>query len=331
MNEKYMFAKNLVRQKYSYMSNIENLLILGIYGLLSVYNNYQKIIKKVFLDTDILFEHGTVNQILDRHHIEFADFKFDEDGISNYSKVHTIYNKGPYVYIEDDNIKVGKEKTFIAISTDNTDMTVLLNSFVHEMGHIIKGYTKNCSLKDKSDKKYAFIRTGLCLDALIYNKLDGEYYNYKIMEALDETINVIQTTEALKEIKKLGNMIPDEDVQLLFNSLNMQLLDKDLKHTKLVSVIKPLWECDSFRKLIEENIVEGRLLYIKKYFDKNTYCGAFNKLSNLLDDILEVEYNGGDLIIEFVSIIKIRRIINIFKKNNVSKEKNVLFKLIDFC
>ena len=44
MNEKYMFAKNLVRQKYSYMSNIENLLILGIYGLLSVYNNYQKII-----------------------------------------------------------------------------------------------------------------------------------------------------------------------------------------------------------------------------------------------------------------------------------------------
>ena len=74
MEQKYFLAKKLVNQKFPNGSGIDGFLILGLYGLLCVYKNHQNIVSKAFLGTDILYEKGTISEILDRHNIDFAEY-----------------------------------------------------------------------------------------------------------------------------------------------------------------------------------------------------------------------------------------------------------------
>ena len=321
MEENYLLAKRLVKQKFPEGSGIDGFFILGLYGLLSVYKDYQDIVEKVFLDTDILFESGTIKQILDRHDIELADFKYDERSESEHSSTYAVSNLGTFVYLEDGKLKIEKGTPFIAASIDHVGITKLLNSFIHEMGHIIKGYVKGYAKREKNNKVYAFVRTGLHIDGISFNKNDNSYYDYKVGEIIDEVINTVQTTDALQEIKALDGWIPDKEVQETYNMLNKQLLDEDYGYGKSVKAFRPLWECKSFKRLIDENIIPGSISNIRKYFDRRTYKGAFSQLCELLDDIDEVECDGGDFIIELVTNLKIKHIINKYKRNKSYQKK----------
>ena len=321
MEENYLLAKQLVNQKFPEGSSISGFFILGLYGLLSVYSDHKDIVEKVFLNTDILFENGTIRQILDRNNIELVDLKYDEKSELDHSATYTVSSIGTFVYLEDGKLKIKKDKPFIAASIDNVGITRLLNSFVHEMGHIIKGYNKGYAMSERKDKIYAFVRTGFNIDGISFSKKDNSYYDYKVGEILDEVINTVKTTDALQEIKALDGWIPDKEVQDIYNMLNKQILDEDYGYKKSVKAFRPLWECASFRKLIDDNLIDGNLSTIRKYFDRRTFKGAFSQLSDLLDDMDEVECEGGDFIIEFVTNMRIKHIINKYKKNKSKQKK----------
>lgn len=321
MEENYLLAKQLVNQKFPDGSGIDGFFILGLYGLLSVYSNYRDVVQKAFLDTDILFESGTIKQILERHDIELADFKYDERSDSEHTTTYAVSNIGTFVYLEDGKLKIEKGTPFIAASIDHVGITKLLNSFIHEMGHIIKGYTKGYAKSERNNKVYAFVRTGLHIDGISFSKDDNSYYDYKVGEVIDEVINTIQTTDALQEIKALDGWIPDKEVQDTYNMLNKQILDEDYGYGKSVKAFRPLWESKSFKRLIEDNVIPGNISTIRKYFDRRTFKGAFAQLSDLLDDMDEVECEGGDFIIEFVTNLRIKHIINKYKKNKSNQKK----------
>ncbi len=321
MEENYLLAKQLVNQKFPEGSGIDGFFILGLYGLLSIYSDYRDIVEKVFLDTDIWFESGTIKEILDRNDIDLADYKYDERSEKDDSATYAVSSIGTFVCLEDGKIKIEKHTPYIAASLDHVGVTRLLNSFIHEMGHIIKGYTKGYAHSERNNKIYAFVRTGLHIDGISFNKDDNSYYDYKVGEIIDEVINTVQTTEALQEIKALDGWIPDKEVQDMYNMLNKQILDEDYGYNKSVKAFRPLWECKSFKKLIDENVIPGNLSTIRKYFDRRTFKGAFSQLSDLLDDMDEVECDGGDFIIEFVTNLRIKHIINKYKKNKSKQKK----------
>ena len=330
MEQKYFLAKKLVNQKFPNGSGIDGFLILGLYGLLCVYKNHQNIVSKAFLGTDILYEKGTISEILDRHNIDFAEYKYSEKDESRNHKNYSVSNHGTFIYLEDGKLKIEKCTPFIAASIDHIGITGLLNSFIYEMGHIIKRQINGYSSKMKENKMNACVRSGLCVDTISYNCNGKIYYEYKIREALDEAINTLQTTEAMKKIKALGESISDGDVKNVYNMLNKQLLLEDFGYRKTIKALRPLWENNAFRKLIEDNIIEGKLSTIRRTFDSSTYKGAFNQLANLLDDIDELEYSGGDFIIELITNLKIKKIINKFKKNKSFQKKKWTFQIKRF-
>ena len=321
MEENYVLAKKLVKEKFPNGSAVDELLILGLYGLLSEYSNHKDIVSKAFRDTNIYFEHGSIEKILNRHDIDLQEFKYDERSNSKYTISSAVSNLGTYIYLENGELKLEKDSPFIAASIDRVGITGLLNSFIHEMGHIIKGYNNGYSKKEDNDKVVAFVRTGLHVDGIKFEKKSNEYYNYRIMEVIDEVINTIQTTEAMQEIKALDGTIPDSNVQDFYNRLNKQLMDIDFGYEKSVKVFRPLWERKSFQRLISENLIDGNIASINNYFDKRTYSGAFKELADLLDDIDEVACLGGDFIIEFITNLRIKSIINKYKKNKSYQKK----------
>lgn len=321
MEENYILAKKIVNEKFPDGSGIDGFFILGLYGLLSIYGNHKDIVSKAFLNTDILFEHGTIKEILNRNNIDLQEFKYDERAESSEMATYAVSNLGNYICLEDGQLKLENDKPFIAASIDHVGITRLLNSFIHEMGHIIKGYVNGYSIKEDKDKVFAYVRSGLQVDGIKFEKKSSEYYNYRIMEVLDEVINTVQTTEALQEIKALDGTIPDKDVQDFFNMFNKNLLDEDYGYKKTVKAFRPLWESKSFKKVIEDNIIEGKISRIKNYFDSRTYKGAFTDLGDLLDDLDEVDSIGGDFIIEFVTNMKIRSIISKYKRNKSYQKK----------
>ena len=321
MEENYMLAKEIVKQKFPRGSGIDEFLIIGLYGLLSKYSNHKDIVKSAFLDTDIYIEHGTLRQIFHKHNIELDSFKYNEERELQGNATYAVSSLGNTICLENGKLKLEKRKPFIVASIDMIGITSLLISFIHEMGHIIKGYNNGYAMKENNNIVFGYIRSGLCIDGISFYKDSNEYYNYNSMEILDEVVNVLQTMEAMQEIKALEGFIPDKNVENFFNLLNKNLFDKNEVYKKSVRAFKPLWESIDFKELIENNIVEGRLKRIKSSFDRRTYKGAFKDLGDLLDDIDESKYSGGDFIFDLISNLRIKRIINKYKKNKPYQKK----------
>lgn len=281
MEELYFLAFNTVIKKYSYNDELFSFYVVGLYALLCKYKKYSDIVVDSFLKTDIYFEHDSVMNILKKYHkspdnideIKKEEGMFESFAVSslghefifdkNSNKVIHIFNR-PYIAANIN--KITKEK--------------LLNSFCHEFGHIIKGQINGFSVSNNGSNEVEFyFRTGLAFD--FYYLEDGDICYSRQSGILDEVINVLQTTEALQEVRSLKEFVNDPKILNFISSLNIEDLEKDIGYEKVVGFFKELWNNSRFRDTVSEDVIIGSS-YTEEDFsllDDDT----FDKLSYLLD------------------------------------------------
>ena len=262
------------------------ILVLAIYALLCKYENEKVSIQTIFENTDLFIEEKEIKDILQTHNIELEnnidieEEKWETYGISSKGKTYEFTEDGKFILKEDN--------PFIICSLINQP-TTLLNTIIHELNHLIKSDRNSIEEGKEENTQSCILRSGLNYYHLIYDEENDILTEYDYFSTLDEAINTIQTTEIIQNILTLDGITPDIRIQKWINFCKNDHLERDIGYDESVKIIRPLWENKSFKKLIEENIIEGNIDKIIKEIDKILGEGSFIEIANSLDDLEEIE------------------------------------------
>lgn len=284
MIENYKKAYQLARKKYKTEDISFPMIVLSLYGLLTKYSNNQNLVEKVFLETNIWIGEESVEEILEEKDIYYYE---EEDNPLENSYVPGVSSTSKYLKRDKNNdIQLIEEKPFIVCGDiDKNPKEIILNTFIHEFSHLIKAQINYHLIEEDEFEKSHYLRSGLHFYKYSYNKKDNIFEEGDYFTVLDEAINVLETTETMEFIKELDGIIPNEEISYYFDSLDKEKLIEDYGYLDIVEVLKPLWKIESFKSLIEENIIEGNLNNIVDQFQSLGTTYTFIDLSNALDII----------------------------------------------
>ena len=325
MTNNYSLAKKIVLNKYNKDNPYYPLFVVGLYALLNKYPDEHLIITEIFNTTNIHIEKDTVQNTIKKYNYKVVDLESLE-----ISETETTYGVSSYNYsfhiTEDNHIKEENHEPFLICNAKDTSPTVLLNVFIHEMNHLIKGYYKPYKIIEKENEIGYYIRSGINYYWLRYFTETDILYEYDFYSTLDEIINTLQTTEMMKFLKQEKDYIPDNNIYYYLDNLNPREMEKDFGYEVGTELIRPLWEDEVFKELIEDNLINGDINKIIRTFDRITSEGSFVKLADTIDDIDELDALRDTGIKYSKKVYRVQRIINRFSK----KEKNKTLKKILF-
>ena len=284
--ENYILAKKIVNKKISNNNDLYPLFVLSIYGLLNKYKNHKNIIINLFNKTDFYIENTSIKEIIKKNNITAIDIDDDADeetgilGLSNQG-----YN---FVIDENNNILFDGTKPFI-ICDKTKGNNKLLNIFIHEMSHLVKGFKNGHKTYEENNKLFYTIRSGLDYYVCEYDKETEELKEESYNQALDEAINTIETTEIIQDIKTLDGIIPDKNIQDFIDTLDKNMMDKDYGYEIIVPIVRKLWSIDHFKNLIENNIVNGTIENIVKEIDNLLGENTYENIGITIDNLYELD------------------------------------------
>lgn len=320
MIDNYKKAYQLAEKKYTKEDISFPMIVLSLYGLLTKYTNNQDLVEKVFLETDIWIGKESVEKILEEKGIDSSNFYEEEqDNPSDNSYVPAVSSTSKYLERDKkNNIQLIEEKPFIVCGDiEKNPKETILNTFIHEFSHLVKAQRNSHLIEEDEIENAHYLRSGLHFYKYSYNKEKKIFEEGDYFTILDEVINVLETSEILEFIKELDGIIPNEEVSNYFESLNKEKLVEDYGYLDIVEILKPLWKIESFKSLIEENIIDGNLSNIVDQFQFLGTTYTFLDLSNALDRINHYqEFEREKDQNYYESIIVIRKIIK-----DLSKEK----------
>ena len=280
-------ANEIVLKKYAYDDEFFAMYVLAIFGLLKKYPNEEELIEEVFLKTDIYIENNPVNKILENHNISCFDYSSDEEMGDN--TIYGISSHNHNIIMSDDGSFSFQEETpFLVCSLKECNPSILLNTFVHEMLHLVKGYKNSFNYQNNGEDFSYSIRCGIAFYDYEYIKSEDTLSSLEYFDTLDEAINVINTTEVMEEIMAIKDIITDNKLLNFFNLLDESIINKDSGYEEAVLIIRPLWSIKFFQNLIDNNIIDGNTFQIVEEFDSLTFPGAFEELAELIDKIDEL-------------------------------------------
>lgn len=285
MVSNYLLATKTISKKLNEDHPMYPFMVCSLYGLLNKYNNHKKIVLDVFQKTDIIFEKGTIEEILERHNIDQDFVNPVHDSEETNVKTYAVSNPGHVFYFnKEGKICYSKDKPFVICSTDNISISSLLNSFCHEMGHLIKGEQNGIYTYQDNGYEVFVIRTGLAHNVYAYKNNDSEISYSANYVFLDEAINCIQTTDVMQEIIALEDIVDDKKIKNFIKSLDHEYLKKDYGYEGACLLVRELWKNDSFRKSVEENIVSGKIDTIISDYESIMGKDEFERMAQKLDD-----------------------------------------------
>ena len=295
MVEYYNLAIQTVSKKVDKKHPMYPFMVSALYGLLSKYEGYESIIIPLFRTTDIIFEKGYVQDILKKYNLgeDLVDFVHD-DG-SNKSSTHGVSNQG-HSFITDEEGKVHylKERPFLACSISNTNMSMLLNTFCHEMGHLIKGEVNGFYHTKEDGNDIYVIRNGLSHYVYNYQEDYTKLLFTQSAAILDEAINCIQTTDVMKEVLSLKDITNDKRILEFLNGLDSSYLLEDHGYEDICILVREFWKHPTYRDSIEDNIVIGNVDQIVNDFDSILGEGSFEQVSLILDKIYHLPEDASE-------------------------------------
>ena len=311
-------AKKIVEKKYNKNNPYYPMYILSLYGIIKKYKDID-LIEKVFLTTDIYIEEDSISNILKNHNINCFDYEESEEenntifGISTNNHNFNMTEEGDFFFQE--------ENPFLICSIKECNPTILLNTFIHELLHLIKSNRNSFNYEQKDKDFFYSIRCGIAYYDYTYTSYDDTLSSIEYFDTIDEAINVIDTSEVINYIYEIKDLIDNKLLSNYLNSLDDKVLLKDSGYEEVVPLIRKLWQIDSFKESINNNILDGNIEDIINNFDNYTYKGAFLKLANLIDkiDFLEISNNRNKKLIRLKK--EILEIIKIYKKNILVKTK----------
>ena len=295
MVESYVLARNTVLQKVGEEEIFFPFMVCALYGLLRKYKNHSQMICDLFLKTDIIFEEGRIEEILKRHEIELDVCDPIHDDEDDEMMTFGVSNQGhSFQMDEDGRVSFFSERPFVICSLDDRSTTHLLNTFCHEMGHLIKGEENGYSSEEEDDASIFVVRTGLAHYVYCYRNHFTELEFTCAFATLDEAINCIQTTDVMREILALPEFVDDPRIVEFVQSLNHEVLLKDRGYEYIVRLVRTLWKNEEFQKMIEDKIVEGDIDSIVEQFDSIMGEGAFEDMSLNLDQVYALSESDED-------------------------------------
>lgn len=302
MEENYILARSCVTKKYGQENVMFTFFVVGLYCLLCKYSKYKQLVIDSFFNTDVFFENGSLSEILirnDKHPDEFEDLDNDEA-----YQTFAISNLGQYFEIDTTTLQVNfiNKNPYVVATIDNVTIEHLLNSYCHEMGHIIKS---------RIDGIYIISQEKDCVELCTRS---GLLYNYYYADSngllednefsvLEEAINVLQTTEAMSEIFALREFVPDQDVKEFLDNLNDGRLKTDYGYEEIVDVFRVLWDNERFRNKTEESQITGNES-IENDFDSVGDI-TFQNFGNILEEYFSYVLSGNSDSYEAIKIKKI--------------------------
>lgn len=289
MEENYILAKDIAKVKVGEESLFYPLFVLCIYGLLCKFHKYKEIVEDVFLDTIILIGDKTVNQMMRDEGLdpseylgsELGDVLPDDKEKANFSRGISISGIN-YVLCHRKEWVNEKNDSYIFCTRNGADEANLMLTLIHEANHLIKGRI-NDTYKTFGEDYIGYVtRSGLSIYEFCYYPDMGTYSEGVFYGVLDEAINCLQTTDVAGEILAIDGMIPDKGIQDFLDIVDKDGLSKDMGYEAVTEALEALWKNNSFRKIIEENIVDGEIDKIIEEFDSIMGEGSFDDLDDLL-------------------------------------------------
>ena len=273
MEESYVYALKLVSSRFDSSYEYFDILVLSLSTILYKYKDNAFLVEKIFNDVEIHISNDSIRNILKTKEIDIISFDEEEDEIDKSNNTtYGISSLGYTFRLEDGEFVKYKEKPFIICNSERSN-TDLLNIFIHEFNHLVKSTLNSLEV---GHLEYC-IRSGISYYRCKYKDKNDTLYEYNYYDALDEVINVIETTEMMENLLLLP-IIDDYDI-------DKDDLSKDVGYDVCVELIRPLWSNPTFRSLIEDNIIDGNTENIIREFDKVLGEGSFDKFTDYLDDL----------------------------------------------
>lgn len=284
----YLLAKEAISNKYE-DSPYYSLFVVSLFALLEKYPNYKDLIIYLFQSTNIYIEDDYIFNILEKKNINYVFF--EDDSFDNHPTSGVAIGADVLAF------RAGKLTNFSCepvIICDSTLLspTELLNVFLHEMNHLIKGSINSFYFHTDDSISYCAQRMGLNTNYYKYDEKSGNLWKSEDYGTLDEVINTIQATELSQNVFSLDGIIPDSKIQDYLNSLKISEAKEDYGYEEPTRIFRPLWEEEEVRMLIEDNIIEGNISNIITGFDDIMGDGAFDAMSLALDILYDSYLKG---------------------------------------
>ena len=308
MLENYKIAKKAVEEKIGTEHEFYPLMVSALYGLLTKYKNHKEIVLKVWKETNIIIEEGKIEDILKRHNIGLDVYNYVPDDEN--AKTYGVSNQGNTFLMDDEgNITFEKEKPFLICSKDANPYN-LLNTFIHELSHLIKGDVNGSCQEQEEDTTIFIIRTGLA--HYVYFLKENELTLTTAFSILDEAINTIQTTETIEEILSLKEWVEEEKMKRFLEKIKKEDI-KDKGYELITPLVRKFWQNETFKEIIECDITEGDIDNIIANYDEIMGEDAFQTLGDLLEEIWQLtEEEKDDEVDERIE--KVEKLSEIFKE-----------------
>ena len=308
----YLFAKKMVDLKYPNGHKYREMFIVGLYGLFCKFKKYYKTIWTIFMQMENYIDDKPIMEIIKENNLDLEPNDKEDYAIS--SNVHVLITD------QNDNFCHILEKPVVVCSNDwpnKENKILLLNSWCHEMLHLLKGIINGYKIYDSEGyHQKAILRCGLSIHFYDYDKYFGDLHTSSKYDLLDEAINTIQTTEVIDEILALKEFATDSDIVDYLTEIS-EFGNYDYGYDLITQEVRKLWSIDNFRNLIENNIVQGNVNIIKNTF--NSTIGdkqAFSKLDLLLDHIYNADEDMESLMSYYENVEKINEFVSIYKSKS---------------
>lgn len=283
MKEKLVKAEEIVGQRFHKSDCYYGLLVLSCYALLTKFENYIDIIDHRFQTTQFYIENEPIDKLLLR---TGNTVMMNDINIKTLERVLGLSNSGN-VFLLNKNQKLvrAKQGNGEVLCTITGDYNQDLNTLIHELSHLIKSFMNSIFIAGKDT---AITRNGLSVIERV--RVNGGYQVFEKNTILDEVVNVLQTSEMLKEIANLDQEMMDEEIQQVFQRLNLKTLGNETSgFAEEINLFMPLWNNEHFKEMIENNIVDGNLDKIEKDF--NTAIGDLN-IFRPFSDSFDIMYHS---------------------------------------
>lgn len=289
MEDMYLLARKTVLEKINIDDEMFSFYVASLYCLLCKFSDYKDIVVDSFLNTDFYFEKGSIIDILKRHSLSpenIDEIEEEQEEFENYA----VSNLGHEFYYDvESGVCHVFHNPYIVASINNFSIERLLNSFCHEMAHIIKGRINGFEILSNDKDSYEFYyRSGFSYD--YYFMEDNELYHYNSFGIFDEIINVFQTTETLSYLSSLKDFVSDSDILDFISKLDLESLKRDYGYEEVLNVLRSLWENERFKKFAENDVICGEYT-LKDDFDAVFSDEKFDLLGSYLNELYDLLFD----------------------------------------
>lgn len=237
--------------------------MLSYYGLDNV-----TVIYEAFKLMNFHISNLSVEEIIEKNYHDVSNK--DLEAIKKVAKAFVT----PQVLVDSN----GNYKRMYDLFVSTSDHPLSLDTLVitcHEVNHIVNS-VKNAFL-EMNGKNY--LRTGLYLLGLNGNKKNC---------IIEESINVLQTNEIVKEIINFSRFkIYDPVISSALENVSyaVKFPMRPMGYPDFVPIIHPIYEDDRLHHVFKQGRLNGGVSFIREEIDRKSSQGTFDELSTTLDQM----------------------------------------------